>query len=377
MNTNSIKALDYYIGYMLILALWPISFLINLLLKALPKTVFNKNIVFIKIVGGGSLLIAAPSIYEIKKKYPAYKIKLFCSMSVVPFAKTLKIFDEIHAVSLDNPLTFLASFISYFYRIIFSEYVINLEIYSKLASLITLYTMSKNRIGLYPNFNHWQSHLINQPIFISNRHPVYESYANIAHTLGCHNISFLKFKEYFKLSHKIKLRTDKKYIVLAPFCSDIYKERELNPHQLNSIILNLHLPKNTQFILIGGKNDLDKATSLERILLKNNYAIKNNVGKTSLLEVMDFLNQAKLLITIDSGILHLARLTGTKTFSYWGPSDPATRLFEKSELDQTIYNRISCSPCVHSLDKAPCYGNNLCMKQYFETIPKDIFWHIR
>ena len=362
---------------MLILALWPISFLINILIKIFPKSFFNKNIVFIKIVGGGSLLIAAPSIYAIKKKYPAYKIKLFCSPSVVPFAKALNIFDEIYSVSLNNPLSFISSFIFYFYRITFSEHIINLEIYSKLASLMTLYTMSKNRIGLYPSFSHLQAHLINKPIFISNQHPVYEGYTNIANALGCHNISFLKFKEYFKLNHKIKLPAVKKYTVIAPFCSDIYKERELSAPQLKAIILSLHLPKNTQFILLGGSNDLDKSTSFENVLVKNNYNIKNNVGKTSIKEVIAILNQAKMLITIDSGILHLARLLGTQTISYWGPSDPATRLFEQSHLDQTIYNRIACSPCVHSLDKAPCYGNNLCMKQYFETIPKEIFWHIQ
>jgi hypothetical protein len=49
--------------------------------------------------------------------------------------------------------------------------------------------------------------------------------------------------------------------------------------------------------------------------------------------------------------------------SYWGPTDPATRLKPSNvALDVIHYRRIACSPCVHIASDPPCYGNNVCMR---------------
>ena len=376
MNINTIKVVDYYLGYLLIIIFWPLNFFINLTIKFIPNIFFKKNILFFKIVGGGSLLIAAPYIFAIKKKYPEYKITLFCSDSVAPFAKALNIFDDIYTISMNNPLSLLMSFVRQFTHALFSEYTINLEMHSKLASLLNLYAISRQRIALYLNYNRWQSNSINLPIFMNRLQPVFEGYSNIAHAMDCNHVKFSDFQSHFRISNNIKNKK-RNYVVLAPFCSDIYSERELNPSQIKSIISKLKYKKNTQFIILGGKNDIEKSNQLEKELNKNLLRTSNQTGRTSIVEVIKILNSTKMLITIDSGILHIARLIGIKTLSYWGPSDPASRLFGSLARDKIVYKSIPCSPCVHILDRAPCRGNNLCIKQYFQPVPKNIFWHIR
>jgi len=375
-NINTIKIVDYYLGYLIIIIFWPLNLFINLIIKFIPNIFFKKNILFIKIVGGGSLLIAAPYIFAIKKKYPDYRITLFCSDSVAPFAKTLNIFDDIYMISMKNPLSLIISFVCQFTHTLFSEYTINLEMHSKLASLLNLYAISKKRIALYLNYNRWQSNSINVPIFMNRLQPVFEGYANIANALDCNNVKFSDFQNHFRISNNIK---NKKidYVALAPFCSDIYPERELNPSQIKSIISKLKYKKNTQFIILGGKNDIKKSIHLEKELNKILLKTTNQTGRTSIVEVISILSSARILITIDSGILHIARLIGIKTLSYWGPSDPSSRLFGTLAHDKIVYKSISCSPCVHILDRAPCRGNNLCVKQYFQPISRNIFWHVQ
>ena len=81
-------------------------------------------------------------------------------------------------------------------------------------------------------------------------------------------------------------------------------------------------------------------------------------------------------LTIDSGLLYFARLTGIKTTSYWGPSNPSLRLEGLNKSNDVIYyDQLVCSPCVHVLPISPCNGNNLCIKQHFEVIDKkEIIW---
>ena len=82
----------------------------------------------------------------------------------------------------------------------------------------------------------------------------------------------------------------------------------------------------------------------------------------SLIEVVRELASLEELQCIDSALLHYARLLGVKTVSYWGPTDPATRLRNWAGCeDEVYYGALPCSPCVHLSYSSPCHGNNVCM----------------
>jgi ADP-heptose:LPS heptosyltransferase len=69
------------------------------------------------------------------------------------------------------------------------------------------------------------------------------------------------------------------------------------------------------------------------------------------------------LICIDSALLHFARLLGIPTISFWGPTDPASRLrVSEFNRDEIHYHKLPCSPCVHVAQEPPCRGDNLCMR---------------
>ncbi len=105
-----------------------------------------------------------------------------------------------------------------------------------------------------------------------------------------------------------------------------------------------------------------------------NCEVGNLVGKTSLKEVGGVLSGADELVTIDSGVNHIARLIGPRVTSYWGPTDPGMRLLPIPGLQESVfYKKIFCSPCVHHIDSAPCSGNNICMKQHVGSVAIDKF----
>jgi len=69
------------------------------------------------------------------------------------------------------------------------------------------------------------------------------------------------------------------------------------------------------------------------------------------------------LIAIDSSILHFGRLFGIPTVSFWGPTDPMTRLKEVALAGEAVwYEKVLCSPCVHVAETPPCSGRNLCIE---------------
>jgi ADP-heptose:LPS heptosyltransferase len=78
---------------------------------------------------------------------------------------------------------------------------------------------------------------------------------------------------------------------------------------------------------------------------------------------------------IDSSLLHQARVTGLRCLSFWGPTDPATRLRTTWDVDEkVVYRKIACSPCVHTSEEPPCRGDNRCIKGLFDPASAPLGW---
>jgi ADP-heptose:LPS heptosyltransferase len=73
---------------------------------------------------------------------------------------------------------------------------------------------------------------------------------------------------------------------------------------------------------------------------------------------------------VDSGLLHIARLLGIASRSFWGPTMPSQRLRPIEGLrEQVRYRPFICSPCVQAAGRPPCGGYNLCMISMAEESP--------
>jgi len=75
-----------------------------------------------------------------------------------------------------------------------------------------------------------------------------------------------------------------------------------------------------QIILVGAPADLDVCTYIENALPEG--AATNLCGKTTVLELGGILQQADLVVTVDSGPMHMASAIGIPCLAIFGPTDP-------------------------------------------------------
>lgn len=75
-----------------------------------------------------------------------------------------------------------------------------------------------------------------------------------------------------------------------------------------------------QIILVGSPDDAATCLKIENGLPEG--ACTNLCGKTSLLELGGVLQQADLVVTVDSGPMHMASAAGTPCLAIFGPTDP-------------------------------------------------------
>jgi len=100
---------------------------------------------------------------------------------------------------------------------------------------------------------------------------------------------------------------------------------------------------NANIILLGSKSDHQLA---EEILQQSQDSVKihNWCGNTSLDEAIALIGLAKVVVSNDSGLMHIAAALKTPQIAIFGSSDPA-HTPPLSENAKVIWLNLPCSPC--------------------------------
>jgi lipopolysaccharide heptosyltransferase II len=125
--------------------------------------------------------------------------------------------------------------------------------------------------------------------------------------------------------------------------------------------------QNAQVILTGSHDDKLLIASVTRQMQEQ--AI-NLAGKTSLPQLVALLHQANLVISGDSGPMHIAAAVGTPLIAIHGPTDPALS-GPVSATATVLRSDIWCSPCYNAKNTADCrFFTTQCMKN---ILPSQVF----
>jgi len=375
MNIKLKLAIDYYVGGAIHILLKPFVFTIGKILRRDHSLKHIEEITIIKMLGGGSLVIAYPSLLALKRKYPKLRLNLVTTIPIKHFAEILGLFDEIIVIREDSGLHLVIDSLRAIARLWRAKALVDLEIHSRLSSVFTLLTCARNRIGIYTDVSFWRKSLYTHLLFYNKYAPVYALYDQIVRLAGADPVDFESAKNEFasKIQRDPKAIStpDKVDIGIAPGCSDLGKERMLTAGQwLQVLQKRCSVQKNGVFHFIGSHQDKALAGAIISQLqaLFPEIECHNRCGGTSLRDAIKLINQLDVLYCIDSGLIHFARLLGVKTISFWGPTDPSMRLRPDSHVQaETHYAALSCSPCVHIVSEAPCYGNNICMNASLQS----------
>jgi lipopolysaccharide heptosyltransferase II len=120
---------------------------------------------------------------------------------------------------------------------------------------------------------------------------------------------------------------------------------------------------NALVVLTGAGGEVQLARAIEA---QCRAPLLNLAGKTSLPELSALLSASDLVISGDSGPMHIACAVGTPVISLHGPTDPVLSGPAPAVMsrDAIVLRRdLWCSPCYDASATAECpFGNPVCMK---------------
>ena len=104
-------------------------------------------------------------------------------------------------------------------------------------------------------------------------------------------------------------------------------------------VIRHYLSKNWQVFILGSKNDLPVAKAIEdQVPPENKALLFNFTGQTSIEDAVDILSTCDLVLTNDSGLMHVAAAVNVKLLALYGPTSPkfTPPLSKKAKVIQKI-----------------------------------------
>lgn len=184
---------------------------------------------------------------------------------------------------------------------------------------------------------HWRGWLLNQrPRQNKARGIVHQSYRylELASTIG------IKVKPEFPSARPPKLRSEGFRFAICPGAEFGPAKRWL-PERFAEVARGISLPVPVQWVLLGTAGD----AAVGQIIAQGLGAkFINLVGQTSLSDLIQELRKCDLLLTNDTGTMHLAALLGTPTVSLFGSTEPK-RTGPLGTGHRILRHHVECSPC--------------------------------
>ena len=157
-------------------------------------------------------------------------------------------------------------------------------------------------------------------------------------------------------------------IGIAPFAAH---EGKIYPIERMERVVELLSRKGERIVLFGGGKREQEI--LDR--WSERYAnVESLAGRKSMREELEIMRGLRIMLTMDSGNMHLASLVGTRVISIWGATHPYAGFLGYGQSEQDCIQRdLPCRPCSIYGNK-PCHlGDYRCLDFSAEEIAERVW----
>jgi heptosyltransferase-2 len=330
------------------------------------------RILLIRLSSIGDILLASPLIYLLNQKYPKAKLdfvifkeysdlvrnhpsinRVFEFDKAEGFRELSRIKKIIKSQKYDFILDIHANLRSHWITLGISWFSTATRIYRVRKQKLARFFLVKFKVNLY-------QYLYGRII------PVWEKYINTAQKLGInpkshHRKPDLYLPESVTLSAENILNqhhVPSSYITVAPGARHYTKRW---PARYYAAVINrIFRDAGRKTLLVGGPSEIETVRTIQEKV--DNNAILSLAGEISLLETAAIINKSNLLISNDSGLMHVGSAMGVPLIAIFGSTVEEFGFFpEGPDVFVAQNHGLYCRPCSH-------IGRSTCPIRHFNCL---------
>lgn len=301
-----------------------------------------KNILAVRNDRFGEFLLNIPAFRALKARYPQSRLVVVVNPDVCELAQCIEAVDEV--IAWRNKKHRLSGILKFAQEL--NKRKLDLCVIfnpSKEFNIVSFLARIPVKVGYNRKWGFLLTHKIEDKKYLGQKHEV-EYNLELVNLIGAdtqHRTLSLKIDESMidTLLKDYGLEGISDLIALHPYTSDPIKQWPID--RFRELAQKISIELNNKVVIVGGKEELVKSEENFGNLDKR---IINLTGKTTLVQLAALLKKCKLLISCDSGPVHLACSVGTpvialfrndipgKSAKRWGPWGEGHTVVEKNNL---------------------------------------------
>jgi ADP-heptose:LPS heptosyltransferase len=330
-----------------------------------------RRILVIKLVGLGSILHATLLLRALKERYPDATLSFLCFTQAAPLVPRLPDLDEVILLDDRSYWRLLRSVLGFVGRAWRHrpDLVLDLEVHSKFSTILSTLTCARDRAGYYLDTTRFRGGLYTQLVYYNRQRHVQEAYRQLGRAVGADPAVGQPLPPHLSPEEQTAAerfldecgRGARKLLLVNVNAGELCWERRWDPANFAAVIEHFAAREEVLVVLIGSPDEAEYTETVRRLVSEElRTRVVNSAGKLSFGGFLALLQAADVLLTNDTGPLHLAAALDRPTVSLWGPGLPET--YRPLIGDhRVVWKGVYCSPCLYWVDEPPCAGCNVCM----------------
>ena len=335
---------------------------------------YPKNILIIRLSSIGDIVLTSPLISTLRKYFPKSEIDFVIKKQFVDLIKYNPNLNNIYELDTSEGFTGLKELKN---QIKAKNYGIILDIHKNFRSTY-LRLFSKARIKkLYKKRRFIRTLLV---IFKINRYkeiiPISQAYMNVLKDL---DMDVENGKLEFYIPDDVQVRTNKfllekdfteKHNIVTLCIGAGFFTKRWPEEYFAELIRLIKKDKKAKVIILGGEADIGRVEKIKDI---SKSEFLNLCGKSSLIESAAVLNCSNIVISNDTGLMHIAQALGKNLIVIFGSTTKELGYFPTSDNSIVLERELQCRPCTHN-------GRDKCPEEHFKCMmdikPEEVFENI-
>ena len=284
----------------------------------------------------GDAVMTTPAVQALKRGRPDARVTVLVKAKLADYWRRIPEVDEVLTIEPADSVFSVA-------RKLRGRFDVAVVLPNSIRSALEPWLAGVPRRVGYPA--QWRRKLLNQPRILKKqrqpqpaRHQVYH-YLELAEWLGA-EIGKPQITDFFPTAARKTNASGPIKIGLCPG-AEYGSAKRWQPERFAQVANAVSAQHDVEWVLFGVAGDAALGEEISRQITGKQT---NLIGKTTLAELMDRLGECTLLLTNDTGTMHLAAALGVRTVAVFGSTEPQLTA-PLGPGHRILRHQVECSPC--------------------------------
>jgi heptosyltransferase III len=283
--------------------------------RHLPAEVSTIGLIALGAIGDTIISVGA-AIPVLRKTFPRARLHLFTSRSNSGIAPLLPAVDGVHVISVTNPMSAISLL-----RSIKQDVLIDFGPWPRISAILAALSNAGFTVGFQTD-GQYRHYAYDLTVKHSNKIHEFENHANLLASIGVPRPAAPVITPSASARRRVHDENPKPYIVCHPWASGYRSEMREWPGCNWQELVGTIARQGWDVVFTGGPADIARSKALVESIAASENKVRDVAGRYSLDETAALVESSACIVTVNTGIVHMAAAVKVPIVALHGPTNP-------------------------------------------------------